>query len=114
MFLPENEIHELGLMYLNYELSLRGKKTIYLGQSIPLDNLNSLLTMFSKINFISSFTVSPEDSIIIDYLEEISTKLKDTNHEFLAFGYRTQNLNSDVYDSRFSFYPSLIDLLKEL
>lgn len=114
LFLPENEIHELGLMYLNYELSLRGKKTIYLGQSIPLDNLNSLLTMFSKINFISSFTVSPEDSIIIDYLEEISTKLKDTNHEFLAFGYRTQNLNSDVYDSRFSFYPSLIDLLKEL
>ena len=42
LFLPDNEIHELGLMYLNYELSLRGKKTIYLGQSIPLNSLNSL------------------------------------------------------------------------
>ena len=24
LFLPENEIHELGLLYLNYELVLRG------------------------------------------------------------------------------------------
>ena len=28
LFLPENEIHELGLLYLNYELVLRGFKTI--------------------------------------------------------------------------------------
>jgi DNA-binding transcriptional MerR regulator len=31
LFLPENEIHELGLLYLNYELILKGNKTIYLG-----------------------------------------------------------------------------------
>ena len=40
LFLPENEIHELGLLYLNYELTLRGNNTIYLGQSLPLDNLD--------------------------------------------------------------------------
>ena len=40
LFLPDNEIHELGLLYLNYELVLRGNNTIYLGQSLPLDNLN--------------------------------------------------------------------------
>jgi MerR family transcriptional regulator, light-induced transcriptional regulator len=27
--LPMNEIHELGLMYLNYEILLNGYKTIY-------------------------------------------------------------------------------------
>ena len=114
LFLPENEIHELGLMYLNYELSLRSKKTIYLGQSIPLDNLNSLLAMFSKVNFISSFTVAPDDSIINDYLNNIDIKLKDSNHQFWAFGNRTQNLNTNVYKTRFLFYKSLIDLLKDL
>jgi DNA-binding transcriptional MerR regulator len=114
LFLPENEIHELGLMYLNYELSLRGKKTIYLGQSIPLDSLNSLLVMFSKINFISSFTVAPLDSVMKEYLHEIDVKLKNTKHEFWAFGNRTQNFNSNVYKSRFLFYKSLIDLLKGL
>ena len=40
LFLPENENHEIGLMYLNYELVLRGNHTIYLGQSLPLNNLN--------------------------------------------------------------------------
>jgi len=111
LFLPENEIHELGLMYLNYELSLRGKKTIYLGKSIPLDNLNSLLTMFSKINFISSFTVAPEDSVLNDYLKEIDIKLKNTKHEFWAFGHRAKYLNSKDFKNQFFFYNSLIDLL---
>ncbi len=114
LFLPENEIHELGLMYLNYELSLRGKKTIYLGQSIPLDNLNSLLKIFSKVNFISSFTVSPAESIMNDYLSEIDAKLNNTKHKFWAFGNRTQNLNSSDYKSHFLFYNGLVDLLTEL
>ena len=30
LFLPDNEIHELGLLYLQYELLLRGKHVIYL------------------------------------------------------------------------------------
>ena len=34
--LPLNEIHELGLMYLNYEILLNGYKTIYLGESMPI------------------------------------------------------------------------------
>ncbi|WKD86827.1 HTH-type transcriptional repressor CarH [Polaribacter huanghezhanensis] len=114
LFLPENEIHELGLMYLNYELSLRGKKTIYLGQSIPLDNLNSLLTMFTKIKFISSFTVAPVDLLMNDYISEIDVKLKNTKHEFWAFGNRTKNLNSTDYNGQFLFYKGLIDLLKDL
>ena len=114
LFLPENEIHELGLMYLNYELSLRGKKTIYLGQSIPSDNLNSLLVMFPKINFISSFTVSPEDSELDSYLNEIDAKLKNTAHELWVFGYKVQNLSTNGFKSSFAFYKGLLDLLKEI
>ena len=37
LFLPENEIHEIGLLFVNYELLLRGYKTIYLGQTMPLE-----------------------------------------------------------------------------
>lgn len=114
LFLPENEIHELGLMYLNYEFSLRGKKTIYLGQSIPTDNLNSLLVMFPKINFISSFTVSPDDSQLDSYLNEIDAKLKNTPHELWVFGYKARHLSSKGFNSKFVFYKSLIDLLKEI
>ena len=112
LFLPENEIHELGLMYLNYELSLRAKKTIYLGQSIPLDSLNALTTKFEKIIFISSFTVSPVESKLMVYLNEIDSMLLDTNHEFCVYGSRVKDIHTKLFKSTFSFYSGLIELLK--
>ncbi|MCH3884090.1 MerR family transcriptional regulator [Tenacibaculum aquimarinum] len=48
LFLPENEVHDLGLMYLNYELALRGFSTIYLGQSLPIDNLSYFIKTNQK------------------------------------------------------------------
>jgi DNA-binding transcriptional MerR regulator len=113
LFLPENEIHELGLMYLNYELSLRGKKTIYLGQSIPLNNLRTLISKFNKIEFITSFTVAPVESKVQKYLEEIDNLLKTTNHRFSLFSHRINDLDEDMFVSSFSFYNGLISLLKK-
>ena len=113
LFLPENEIHELGLMYLNYELSLRAKKTIYLGQSIPLDNLNTLVSKFEKIIFISSFTVSPVESKLLNYLEQIDELLSTTNHEFCVYGFRVKDIDTKLFKSSFSFYSGLIELLED-
>jgi DNA-binding transcriptional MerR regulator len=112
LYLPENEIHELGLMYLNYELSLRAKRTIYLGPSIPLGNLNTIISKFEKIIFISSFTVSPIESKMLSYLKDIDLLLSKTKHEFLVFGSRVKDLDSKVFKSPFSFYSGLIDLLE--
>ena len=112
LFLPENEIHELGLMYLNYELSLRAKKTIYLGQSIPLDNLNTLVSKFEKIIFISSFTVSPVESKLISYLEQFDVLLSDSNHELCVYGFRVKDIDTKLFKSSFSFYSGLVELLE--
>jgi hypothetical protein len=113
LFLPENEIHELGLMYLNYELSLRAKKTIYLGQSIPLDNLNTLVSKFEKIIFISSFTVSPVESKLLNYLEQIDELLSTTKHELCVYGFRVKDIDTKLFKSSFSFYSGLIELLED-
>src|SRR5690606_36999431 len=43
LFLPENEIHEIGLLFLNHELILKGKHTIYLGPTVPMDNLKNFV-----------------------------------------------------------------------
>lgn len=114
LFLPDNEIHELGLMYLNYELSLRGKKTIYLGQSIPMNSLDSLIEKFENINFISSFTVSPIESKVSEYLTELSSKLKNPNHQLWAFGSRVRSINNDSQYHGIKLFNGLIDVLKEL
>jgi hypothetical protein len=39
MFLPEGELHELGLLYYRYIIRDKGHHVLYLGQSTPLNTL---------------------------------------------------------------------------
>ncbi|MFM9908860.1 MAG: MerR family transcriptional regulator, partial [Chitinophagaceae bacterium] len=45
LFLPENEHHELGLLFMNYLLKSRGVKTIYLGSNVPLPDLEFVVDL---------------------------------------------------------------------
>jgi len=40
LFLPENEFHELGLLYVYYLLKINGVRVLYLGANIPLEDLD--------------------------------------------------------------------------
>ncbi|KAB1157241.1 MerR family transcriptional regulator [Tenacibaculum aiptasiae] len=114
LFLPENEVHELGLMYLNYELVLRGYQTIYLGQSLPLNNLNYFFESKSKVCFVTSMTVRPYDDKVVDYFYEIEDVLKGTEHELMAVGKKAMDVAGIDFKSNISIYPSVIELLSEL
>jgi len=94
LFLPENEIHELGLLYLNYEIILKGYKTIYLGQTMPIENLVDLLKYYNNIHFVSYFTVSPTKENISKYITEFSKNLRETyNSKLWVLGRQTQHIN---------------------
>jgi DNA-binding transcriptional MerR regulator len=65
LFLPEGEYHELGLLFFYYLVKRRGHQVIYLGQSVPFNDLietkklkpvNYLVTAF--ISFISGKDIS--------------------------------------------------------
>lgn len=114
LFLPENEIHELGLMYLNYELVLRGHHTIYLGQSLPLNNLNYFLESDREICFITSLTIQPYDDKVEDYFTEIDQVMKDTDNTFIAVGRKVQKIREMDLNSNVVLYDSIGDLLKDL
>lgn len=70
LYLPENEIHELALLFAYYELQRLGHHAIYLGQSVPLQSLRDLHAAFTAITFITSFTVEPASDQVIPYLKE--------------------------------------------
>lgn len=90
LYLPMNEIHEFGLLYLHYELLLKGKYSVFLGPSVPIDNLKTIEKVFRKITYISYFTVKPATDEVMRYLTEVQDLLlKDTNHDFIAFGKQT-------------------------
>ena len=39
LFLPDDELHELGLLFFNYIIKSMGYPVIYLGQSVPLEDI---------------------------------------------------------------------------
>jgi DNA-binding transcriptional MerR regulator len=45
LFLPENEYHELGLLFMNYLLRNRGVNTIYLGSNIPANDVEYVVNL---------------------------------------------------------------------
>ena len=114
LFLPENEIHELGLLYLNYELVLRGHRTIYLGQNLPLNNLNIFFDIHDKITFITSMTVQPYDEKLADYFYQIDSILKDSEHSIIAIGKKAMDMKNYDFQSKILMYPTVSDLLKVL
>ncbi|WP_158838475.1 MerR family transcriptional regulator [Polaribacter sp. L3A8] len=114
LFLPENEIHELGLLYLNYELVLRGFHTIYLGQSLPLNNLDYFLESKNEISFITSLTIKPYDDKIEDYFKEVNAAIADTNHTFIATGNKVNKVKHLKLNERIQLYDSMLDLLNVL
>jgi len=59
LFLPENEIHELGLLYLNFHIQNEGYQTLFLGLSLPITDLKEIKKHFNNITFICYMTVEP-------------------------------------------------------
>ena len=97
LFLPDNEIHELGLLYMQYELLLRGCHVIYLGQSVPLDNLSAIQLVCKKITFISYFTVKPVSEEVERYLNYFSrTLLEGRDDVFWVTGRNVKDRDLDI------------------
>lgn len=114
LYLPENEIHELGLMYLNYEILLNGYKTIYLGESVPVSSLKDMKQYFDNIIYISYLTVQPARDDIDKYLKEITTEVIDVNSEIWILGRMTEFIDAKSLSSSVTVFSSISDLVKKL
>ena len=115
LFLPINEIHELGLMYIHYDLILKEKHSIYLGQSVPIENLKSLQKIYKQINFISYFTVQPDRNAVLDYLKNINDRyLKEREDSLWVLGRNTEGIVLEKSWNRIKTFANLVDLLQNI
>lgn len=115
LYLPMNEIHEFGLLYIHYELLLKGKYAIFLGQSVPSSNLFSVQKIFKKIHFISYFTVKPDPENILKYLEEFNQEvLKERDDSLTILGRRTHNLTLPDHLNHIKIYDDILKLTKSI
>ncbi|MBT4840663.1 MAG: MerR family transcriptional regulator [Flavobacteriaceae bacterium] len=115
LFLPENEIHELGILYLNYELNLRGYKSIFLGQSVPIENLEPLIASNEFVEFIAYVTVEPSKEKIDKYLQKFKKKILDKKDCRLSLlGFQTQFVDLNTKPENVSLYRGFEDLIEAL
>jgi DNA-binding transcriptional MerR regulator len=73
LFLPENELHELGLLFHHYLAKKEGFRTYYLGQSVPYDDLTKIVEVHKPQYLIVSMTSHPSAKNIQAYLFQLSS-----------------------------------------
>jgi DNA-binding transcriptional MerR regulator len=115
LFLPENEIHEIGLLFVNYELVLRGYKTIYLGQTIPLESLVDLKKYYEDPIFVSYFTVIPTKDDLGQYFKDFQEKLhSEVRSQLWVLGRQTEHAPKDEMPENISVFHSIEQLFNQL
>jgi len=71
LFLPENEYHELGLLYLQYLIRKQGHMVIYLGQNVPLLNLKNIFEIHPVDFLLTSITSNLPEETVIEMIKEL-------------------------------------------
>jgi len=112
--LPMNELHELGLMYLNYETLLRGYKTIYLGESMPIENLKDLKKHFESIVFVSYLTIQPDKDSVNEYVNQMIQELIDENTELWYVGRMVEFISKEDFSDKIKIFHSIADLVDHI
>lgn len=72
LFLPENELHELGLLFFHYLSRKKGFKTYYLGQAVPHEDLRQIVAVHKPEILITQITSYPEPEAVGAYLDSLS------------------------------------------
>ena len=112
--LPLNEIHELGLIYLHYEIISKGHKVIYLGESMPIGNLKELKKYYSSIVYVSYFTTQPEMSLVNDYVADMGSQLLGNQSEIWLLGRMTQYIEPNLISNDVKVFNSISDLVEKI
>jgi DNA-binding transcriptional MerR regulator/methylmalonyl-CoA mutase cobalamin-binding subunit len=72
LFLPENELHEIGLLYYNYLVRKAGHESLYLGQSTPLSSVVSACKQWEADILITGLLSGYPDFKPDDYIKALA------------------------------------------
>lgn len=109
LFLPEKELHEISLLFYSYILKQRGFEVIYLGQSLPLNDLSKVVEIKNPDFLMSVFTNSLKNpNHFMEQLSQLFPKVK-----ILISGAQIIQKSSPKF-SNIKFFNSLEDLNKIL
>ena len=94
LFLPEGELHELGLLFYYYIAKKEGFRTYYLGQTVPYNDLKLVVETHQPQLIISSFTTVPQAKNVSDFIKRLSKDF--TTAKILVSGHVLKNVTTGM------------------
>lgn len=73
LFLREGEYHEIGLLFYNYYLRSKGYRTIYLGQSLPMDDLRKIVRQLKPRYIFTSLVAKMDEDEFEDFFTTVGS-----------------------------------------
>ncbi len=108
LFLPEDEMHELGLLFMNYILRKRGHRVIYLGSSLSTESLSKTTQIKPAEYLVTSIVSSMDEKRLNNYTIDLSKNF--TDKKILLTGQQTKFI-SDI-PNNIQLIPSIKDFIK--
>ena len=78
LFLPEEEMHELSLLFSSYIIKSRKNKVIYIGQNTPFNDIVHEYNQLKPDYLLTVITTRPQPCHIQPYLEQLSRAFHNT------------------------------------
>lgn len=94
IFLPSNEWHELGLLFYTYLVKKAGYTAIYLGQSVPFEDLIEVSSKHSIDFLFTSITTPMTMKKYADYIHQLSSTFSDKT--IFIGGYQTHEYQIEL------------------
>lgn len=91
MFLPSNEWHELGLLFYSYLVKKNGFKVLYLGQSVPFEDLVEVSGKHNIDYLFTSITTPVTQKKYSEYIQQLAVAFKQKS--IFITGYQTKEFN---------------------
>jgi len=113
LYLPEGELHELSLLFSDFLIKSRQNRTIYLGQSLPLHDLEEVYNIHKPDYLLTVLTSTPGPAEVQGYVDTIAEKFKDST--VLLTGYQVVGQDLEVPDNMviFNRLEELIEFVEE-
>lgn len=77
IYLPDNEYHELGILYVHYLMKVNGVKVVYLGADVPISELEYVCKLKNPDIIYTHITSLPGRFNFENYLNNLHKKLPD-------------------------------------
>lgn len=109
LFLPEEELHEISLLFSSYIIKSRKNKVIYLGQNLPIEDLQQAYEFHKPKYLLSVFTSYPKFTDAQLYIDQLSSQFPEST--ILLSGY--QLIGNDLhYPDNVVLFNKVEDLMK--